>query len=189
MSVAYRVKDNSKAYFITTSIVGWIDVFTRPIQKESMLTALQYCQQEKGLDIFAWCLMSNHLHLLCRSKQEELALSGIIRDLKTFTSKQIIRNIKEETESRREWMLEHFAAAGRSSGKPQRYKVWQAGYHAEEIHNYPFMEQKINYIHQNPVKAGIVEKPEDYLYSSARNYAGEEALMDIVKVDLSWKTP
>jgi len=91
MSTKYKVQDNSKPYFITTTIVGWVDIFTREIQKEKLVESLKYCQENKGLIIYGWCLMSNHLHMICQSANDEKPLSEIIRDFKTFTSKQILQ--------------------------------------------------------------------------------------------------
>ena len=72
MSTKYKVNDNSKPYYITTTIVGWVDVFTREVQKERLVESLKYCQESKGLIIYAWCLMTNHLHMICQSSDEEV---------------------------------------------------------------------------------------------------------------------
>lgn len=103
----------------------------------------------------------------------------MLRDFKRHTSKQIIESIINEPESRREWLLGFFKREGAKAKKSQRYKVWQDGYHAIDVWSNKFIYQKLNYIHNNPVKDGIVENPEDYLYSSARNYAGLDALLDV----------
>jgi REP element-mobilizing transposase RayT len=142
---------------------------------------LKYCQQAKGLEIYAYVLMPSHLHLLCRSK-EGFQLSDIIRDFKKYTSKKLIQNIKEQPESRREWMLEQFLKASEHLSRGQEYKVWQNGYHAEEVYSNKFIYEKLNYIHKNPVVDRIVEEPEDYLYSSARNYSESEAVLDVVLI-------
>jgi REP element-mobilizing transposase RayT len=187
MSTKYKVKDNSKPYFITTTVVAWIDVFTRKAQKEKLINSLQYCQKQKGLIIYAWCLMSNHLHMICQSGNEEKPLHDIIRDFKTFTSKQILQTMEEEGESRKEWMLFLFKNACKELKRQQEFKVWQSGYHAEVIFTQKFLEQKLDYIHNNPVRAGIVEFPEHYWYSSARNYADMEGLLTVEKLSRSWK--
>jgi REP element-mobilizing transposase RayT len=105
--------------------------------------------------------------------------SDIIRDFKTVTSKQLIENIKNESESRREWLLELFKKACEHLKRKQEFKVWQDGYHAEIIETPKFMYQKLNYIHNNPVADKIVEKPEDYLFSSARNYADLDCELEV----------
>ena len=110
MSTSYKATEIDSAYFITITTVGWVDVFTRLSQKMVIIDSLKYCQSQKGLTIFAYCLMSNHLHLFCRADGKYL-LSEIMRDLKKFTSKKIIETIQSEPESRKEWMLERFQKA------------------------------------------------------------------------------
>lgn len=183
MSTKYKATTTEDAYFITITTVGWIDVFTRLSQKYIILDSLRYCQQNKGLEIYAYCLMSNHLHLFCKSTKGYI-LSDVVRDLKKFTSKKIIHTILNEPESRRDWMLENFKKACEHLKRNQEYKVWQNGYHAEHIYSNSFIKQKINYIHNNPVKAKIVTLPEDYYFSSARNYAGLANELDVVVLSL-----
>jgi REP element-mobilizing transposase RayT len=183
MSTKYKATSTEDAYFITITTVGWIDVFTRLNQKHCITNALKHCQEKKGLEIYACCLMSSHLHLLCKAT-EGFILSDVMRDFKKHTSKQIVKIIKEEPESRREWMLEYFEKSCEHLKKEQKYKVWQGGYHAEVVETNWFIKQKINYIHNNPVKDKIVTLPEDYYFSSARNYAGLDYEIVIILLDL-----
>lgn len=178
MSTKYKATEADKAYFITITTVGWVDVFTRLSQKYVITESLKYCQEQKGLTIFAYCLMHNHLHMFCRA-DGQYSLSEIIRDFKKFTSKKIIQTIVEEPESRREWMLRYFESACENLKRNQQYKVWQDGYHAEEVFSNRWIKQKINYIHQNPVKEKIVTEPEHYYFSSARNYADLDSALQV----------
>ena len=164
--------------FITTTIVDWVDLFTRPVYKHIIIDSLKYCQKEKGLEIYAWVLMSNHLHMITGTK-EGFLLSDIMRDFKKFTSKEITKAIEEVNESRRDWMLNRFEFAGNNDNKIKYYKVWQEGYDETTIFLIDFFNQKLNYIHMNPVRAEIVTEPHHYLYSSALNYAGEKGLLDV----------
>ena len=132
MSTKYKAQDADKAYFVTVTTVNWIDVFTRLNHKQTIIDSLKYCQKHKGLEIYAYVLMPSHLHMMCCAK-EGFELPGIIRDFKKFTSKKIIQNIEEEPESRREWILELFSRACEHLKRKQAYKVWQDGYHAEEL--------------------------------------------------------
>ncbi|NVO08395.1 MAG: transposase [Bacteroidales bacterium] len=182
MSDKYKIKDNEAAYFITLTTVGWVDVFTRLNQKLALINSLKYCQKQKGLVIFAWCLMPSHLHMLCRVEKEG-GLSALLRDFKKFTSKQIVQLTMDEPESRREWLLKHFKDSCVHLKKEQDYKVWQDGNHAVEVFSNRFIYEKLEYIHRNPVEEMIVAKPEDYLFSSARNYADLESLLDIITID------
>ncbi|MCF8302242.1 MAG: transposase [Bacteroidales bacterium] len=177
MSEKYKIIDPDKAYFITSTITGWIDVFAKKEHKLVILNSLKFCQDKKGLIIYGYCLMSNHLHMIAQAKDENLG--GIIRDFKKYTTKRIIDNIASEKEGRRKWMLSYFGYTGQYLNRIKNYKMWQDGNHPELIYSNDFLWQKLNYIHNNPVKEMIVEKPEHYLFSSARNYAGLDSLLDV----------
>lgn len=127
--------------------------------------------------------MSNHIHLLCKATKG-FVLSDVIRDFKKFTSKRIIKTIIDDSESRREWMLDYFKKSCEHLKREQTYKVWQDGYHAELIYSNKFIKQKVEYIHNNPVKDKIVVLPEDYYFSSARNYAGLDNDLKVILLDL-----
>lgn len=180
MNNQYRVLGD--VYFVTDTIVDWVDVFTRPVYKHIILDSLSFCQKEKGLVIYAWVLMSNHLHAIVSSNGEN-KISDIWRDFKKFTSKEIINTLKHNVqESRREWMLNRFEYAGKNDKKIMNYKFWQDGNDAHSIFLFDYFTQKLNYIHQNPVKAELVNRAEDYRYSSAIDYAGGKGLLDVVVV-------
>ena len=183
MSTKYKATTTDEAYFITITTVGWIDVFTRLNQKNNIIQALNYCQQNKGLEIYAYCIMHSHIHILCKGTDGAI-LSDIIRDFKKYTSKKIIQTIAEEPESRREWMLDYFKKSCEHLKRNQEYKVWQDGYHAEIVSSNYFIKQKIDYIHNNPVKDKIVTQPEDYYFSSARNYAQLSNDLEVELLDL-----
>jgi len=183
MSTKYKATTTEEAFFITITTVGWIDVFTRVNQKYVIINALQHCQQNKGLEVYAYCIMSSHIHILCKATNG-FVLSDVMRDFKKHTSKKIIQTIIDEPESRREWLLDYFNKACAHLKREQHYKVWQDGYHAEIVETNWFIKQKVNYIHSNPVKDKIVVLPEDYYFSSARNYAGLENELEVILLDL-----
>ncbi|MEA1887472.1 MAG: transposase [Bacteroidota bacterium] len=187
MSVAYLIHDQSKIYYITLTIVGWLNVFSRNSQKIMILESLKYCQENKGLEIFAYCIMSNHIHLIVRANGKH-SLSDIIRDFKKFTSTSIISFISEGRESRKETFLHKFKEEGQKQARSQKYKVWQRGYHAIELSSNKFLDQRIDYIHNNPVNEMLVSRPEDYLFSSARNYAGLDSFLNVIVTKGRWKT-
>ena len=178
MSEKYKFNDPDGLYFITMGVVYWIDLFTRPAFKHLLVDALRHCQQHKGLVIHAWCLMPSHLHAIV-SRRGEALLSEIMRDFKKYTSKQIVATLPQINESRREWLLRAFSRAGQSLKRVQRCKVWQDGNHPVELFSNKFVDQKLQYIHKNPVVAEIVDEPEDYRYSSARDYAGKPGLLTV----------
>jgi REP element-mobilizing transposase RayT len=163
--------------------VGWVDIFTRKDYRDIVIESLTYCQQQKGLNLYAFVIMFNHIHLLAQSETGDL--SGFVRDFKNFTSRRILDIVENGIESRRDWLKMVFAYHGKFKDK-QANQIWTHENHAELIYSPQFIVQKINYIHENPVRAGIVENAEDYIYSSARNYAGLSAEMKITLLDIPW---
>lgn len=164
MPFEYRVKDQGAIYFVTFTVHQWVDVFTRKDYVDRLLDSLSYCQKEKGLEIFAWVVMSNHCHLIIRAKNNNL--SDVIRDFKKFTSKAIYQAIQTNPkESRKEWLKLVLSHDG-------NIWFWEEGYHGEEMTSSSICDSKVDYIHQNPVKAGLVEKEEEYLWSSAGDFYG-----------------
>ena len=184
MSEKYKVRDQSKLYFVTFTVAYWIDAFSRKEYKDILLNSLRHCQKLKGLGIYAWCIMTNHVHLIV-GKEGEDDIEDIIRDMKKFTSVHICKAIEfNSTESRREWMLELFKRAALESGKHTKYMFWQNDYHPVELSTNLLLTQRLDYIHNNPVVAGIVDKAEEYLYSSARDYYGTgKGLLDILFIE------
>lgn len=186
MSTGYQIKNQEGLYFLTFQVVNWIDVFTRKIYRDIIIENFKYCQENKGLQIFAYVIMSNHVHLIANSAEGKL--SDTVRDFKKYTSRVIIETIKSINESRREWMLNQFSFAAKKHSRNQDYQFWTHENHAIELRTPDFIREKIEYTHNNPVRAGIVENPENYLYSSARNYADMENILDVIIIDLPWKT-
>lgn len=167
-------------YFTTSTIIDWIDVFTRPIYKHIVVDSLKYCQQQKGLDIYAWVLMTNHLHMIVGTNGE-YEIADILRDFKKYTNKNIVKAILDhQQESRRDWLLDRCLFRGANDRKTTNFKFWQDGNYVETIVSYDFYREKLDYIHMNPVRQEIVDKPEYYLYSSARNYCGEKGLLEVI---------
>mgnify|MGYP001248223137 CR=1 FL=1 len=180
MSRKYKFRNDEGVYFVSTTVWAWIDVFTRIEYKDILTNSLSFCQDEKGLKIHAYVLMTNHFHILISKKDQTVSLSDIIRDLKKYTAMQIIKAIKNNPkESRKEWMLELFSQAGKASSQNKVYQFWQQNNHPLEISENQKLENVLQYIHNNPVKAGWVNEPDEYLYSSARNYLGKENRLKI----------
>jgi len=174
----YFIKDQNSVYYLTFTIVDWVDIFTRKEYKIVIVDSLNFCVENKGLEVYAWCLMSNHLHLVCRANEGN-RINDVVRDFKKYTAKTILNLIKTEPESRRDWMLYRFEYAGKFDNRISKYRFWQDTNHAIELDKTELLEQKIDYIHNNPVRAMIVGKQEDYLYSSARDYTGESGLVKV----------
>ena len=178
MSRNYKIRDQGGVYFVTMTVVGWIDLFTRKEYRDLFLESVRYCQQEKGLIVYAWCIMSNHIHLIVRAEEDNL--SAVIRDLKKFTSKQLFAAIEANPEeSRRNWILAIFRKSGEFNHNNVNFQVWQQHNQPVELYSPGVIEQKLQYIHENPVRAGWVENAWEYLYSSARDYADQKGLLAI----------
>jgi putative transposase len=178
-TTSYRIGDQNALHYITITVVEWLDVFTRRKYKEIVINSLSYCRKEKGLELYGYVIMTNHIHLICRAK-EGFELSDILRDFKRHTAKHIINEIQENLqESRKEWILKIMQNLGESNKKNKTYQFWRQDNHPIELYKAETIQQKLDYIHNNPVEEGFVLKPEDYLYSSARNYAELESVLEI----------
>lgn len=179
----YRITDQYATYFLTFTVVGWVDVFTRRQCSDILINSFKYCQEHKGLILYAFVIMGSHLHLLAAAEYGSSGLSAIVRDFKTFTSKKIIEWVTDNRkESRRAWLDIIFKYHGKYNPNNNIYQVWQQHNKPMQCVTPQFTLQKLNYIHLNPVKAGIVDRPEDYRYSSARNYLGRTDTVLEVKV-------
>ena len=116
--------------------------------------------------------MENHLHFIAASKN----LSVEIAAFKSFTARSIVDHLAGTVNKR---LLGHLARGKRRHKTDRMYQVWQEGSHPEEIMNDAMFEQKVEYIHTNPVKRGYVDDPVHWRYSSARNYEGMEGLIEV----------
>jgi putative transposase len=172
MGFTYKITDQQALHFVTATVVQWVDVFTRKDYTEILLDSLRHCQKNKGLCIYGWVVMSNHLHMIVSCK-DGFDLSNVLRDFKKYTSTQIVNAIENNVnESRKNWLLWLLK-------NKDEITFWQPGNHPEEVTSMDFFRQKINYIHNNPVRAGIVDKEEEYGYSSARDFYGRKGLLEL----------
>lgn len=168
-SAGYKIRNKQEIHFLTLTVVEWVDVFTRKEYRDILINSLRFCQESKGLLLHGWCIMTSHVHLLASSLIHDL--SGTLRDFKKFTGKKVIEAIINNSgESRKEWMLRIFQDAGEANSRNTNYQFWRQDNQPKECYSPAFTVQKLNYIHNNPVEAGIVDKAEEYVYSSARDY-------------------
>jgi putative transposase len=183
MSIKYKFNNPDALYFVTFSTVDWIDVFTRIAYKEILLETFRYCIKEKGLIIYGYVIMSNHVHMII-SRKGDNSLSDIMRDMKKFSSVKIIKEIiNNPQESRKKWLLYLLSQAGKANSNNKIYQLWQQDNHPIELDPHlDLFEQKLNYIHQNPVTAGWVTEASAYVYSSAGNYEGLGGVLNEVEV-------
>jgi REP element-mobilizing transposase RayT len=182
MSSKYKPGEDAFPHFVTFTVVGWVDVFSRDSYKEILVNSLAYCQQHKGLILHAWVIMTNHVHLIISTKTN--TISNLVRDIKKFSSKKIIEAISESNEeSRKEWMLNLFKFVGSGNKNNKEYQFWKQDYHPIELSDAKKCEQRLNYLHENPVRSGLVWEPWHFKYSSAIDYyTNEHGLLEIERL-------
>ena len=173
MSRKYKIHDQEDLHFLSYAVVGWVDALSRTIYKDIVVESLAHCQQAKGLQLYAWCIMSNHVHLIAKAA-EGFKLQDIMRDHKKFTAKRLVEAVEQNgQESRKEWMLPLL------KGPDGAIHFWQHDLHPVWLRSPDVIEQKLNYIHMNPVREGLVTEPHHYPYSSAGAYAGVPSLLPV----------
>ena len=139
----YKITDQGATYFVSFAVVSWVDVFSRKEYRDILIESLQYCQAQKGLMIYAWCIMSNHVHLIISAKQNNV--SDVLGDFKKYTSNQIIKAIiNHPAESRKEWMINIFKASGNENSRNIDYQFWQQDNQPKIILTPSFAAQKLN---------------------------------------------
>jgi putative transposase len=176
----YVIRDQFATHFLTFTVCGWIDLFTRKVYRDIVLDALRYAQNQQQLILNAYVIMSNHIHLIARANdKQKKTLSDIVRDFKKFTHNQMAPVIESELESRGIWMRHQFEYYGRVNPNNKNWQIWSNDSHPEECFTKEFTDSKLNYTHENPIRAGIVARPEYYLYSSASNYILGNGLIDV----------
>jgi REP element-mobilizing transposase RayT len=161
-------------YFLTSTTVNWLPLFKNPEIAQIIIDSLIFMASENRLTIYAYVLMENHLHLIASAEN----LGNEIASFKSFTARKCIDNYKENRNVKILQQLSNYKLVHR---KDRSYQFWQEGVHPKRIIDNTMMQQKINYIHHNPVRKGYVDKPELWLYSSARDYSGETGLLEIFK--------
>ncbi|SHK65328.1 Transposase IS200 like [Reichenbachiella agariperforans] len=146
MGRKYAIRDQLSAHSVTFTIVNWIDIFIRDIYKEVILSSLKHCQENKHLQVHAYCIMTSHIHLILSVSEGEL--SDVIRDFKSFTSRQIKEILQDKTnpESRREWLLWMFERAGKKNKRNQDYQFWQQHNHPIELSTNEMIDQRLEYL-------------------------------------------
>lgn len=174
----YVIRDQFASHFLTFTICGWIDLFTRKVYRNIIIQSFEYCKLNKGLKLNAFVIMSNHIHLIA-STNEPFKLSDFIRDFKAHTHRAMRIVIESDIESRRHWMIHQFKYYGNRNSNNDTFQIWIQDNHPEEILSQEMLYSKLNYIHENPVRAGYVSISSHYLYSSASNYLTGKGILEI----------
>ncbi len=175
MSSKYKFTDKLANYFITSTVVGWTDVFTRNEYKNILIESIKHCQKNQGLQVNAWVIMTNHFHMIAScSIDNDIAM--VIKNIKSFTALKIIEAIiNNKNESRKEWLIPIFEKHGSINKSNSKYQFWVTENHPILLDPYTNMyNERLKYLHENPVRAGFVLSPQEWLYSSAIDYYTEK---------------
>jgi len=168
----YKFSEGSTPHFLTATVVNWTPLFSSQMLARFLLESLTFLQNEGRLTLYAYVILENHLHLLAAAAD----LSKEIGDFKSFTARKIIDFLTDRNANH---VLEQLAYYKLRHKHDRDYQLWQEGSHPELIQGEAMMRQKINYIHNNPVQRGYVDLPIHWRYSSARNYAGLDGLINV----------
>ena len=163
MRTRYKITEKEGIYFVTSTIVEWMPVFTSQKYCDIIIESIKYCKVHKGLKLYAFVLMDNHIHLIVKAPE----LSDTLASFKKFTAKEIIDQLKQDS---KQWLLSQLAFYKKKYKTESDYQVWQEGSHPQLMLNEEMLRQKVKYIHCNPVRRGLVDSPEHWSYSSYRNY-------------------
>jgi len=158
---------------MTETIVNWLPLFSNPDVVSIIYDSWRFMIDHKRLCLYAYVIMENHLHLIASSD----AISKEIGDFKSFTARKIIDYFEDRGSKR---ILDELAFYKLAHKTDREHQFWQEGSHPEFIKDREMMVQKVEYIHNNPVKRGYVDEAAHWRYSSARNYAGLKGLLDVV---------
>lgn len=167
MRSRYKILEEQGFYFLTSSIVKWIPIFTKDKYCNILIDSFKFCQNNKNLSILSYVIMENHFHLISSGGN----LSDTISSMKMFTAKKIIEELKKDKE---DWKLHLFEFYKANHKVNSEHQIWQEGFHPQQIIVEAMLKQKIEYIHNNPVRRGLVENPEYWKYSSASDYILEK---------------
>ncbi|SER74934.1 hypothetical protein SAMN03159444_04941 [Pseudomonas sp. NFACC02] len=168
----YTITETEKPHFLTCTIVEWLPLFTRPALVEVVLNTWRFQQVNQDLKLYGYVVLENHLHYLAQASD----LGKSVASFKSFTARNIINHLEQ---TRADSTLQRLRFAKRAHKVDRVHQVWQEGVHAELVYSESVMRQKLEYIHNNPVKRGYVDLGEHWRYSSARDYQGQPGLIEV----------
>ena len=176
MRSTYKTHNIEGTYFITSSIVNWIDIFTSEKYSNILADAINYYISKQTLTVYAYVIMKNHFHMICKGED----LSVLIRLIKSYTAKRIVKELQNDCET---ILLDKFRTNKKDYKTESEHQIWQEGFHPKEILNEEILKQKIQYIHNNPVMGGYCMDGIDWKYSSARFYQdGGESIIKLERL-------
>ncbi len=168
----YRITEPQSPHFLTATVNQWIPVFTRPVTIQIIYDSWQYLQQSTNFKLYGYVILENHLHFIAQSDD----LSKHIQSFKAWTARCILDYLQKHNA---EFLLRQFAFYKKAHKTQSQYQFWEEGSHPQLLATEDMLRQKLEYIHQNPVKRGYIERAEHWRYSSAGNYAGKDGLIDV----------
>ncbi|MFC5282632.1 REP-associated tyrosine transposase [Pedobacter alpinus] len=178
MSRKYKFYNKEGLYFVSFATIYWIDVFVRELYFDKLVESLAYCRKEKGMELYCWCIMPSHVHLIFRAKDANPG--ELLKSFKMFTSKALQQEIENNMqESRKEWLLWMMERAGLKNSNVKKRQFWQQNNKPIELWSAEVIDQKVEYIHNNPVVSGFVEEAHHWKYSSAIDYSGGKGVLEI----------
>ncbi len=163
MRSRYLVRDSSLAHFITCTVVHWLPVFTHAARFDILIDALKFSREKKGLKIYSWVILDNHLHAILAAPD----LARVIMEFKRYTALKLIEQLERE---KCNWLLHQLAFAKARHKHASEHQFWQESSHAHALAGDAIMERTIAYIHNNPIKRGLVVGAEHWRYSSAHEW-------------------
>ena len=179
LSDGYRIGNPTGLHFVTCTIVDWVDLFSRVSYRDILIDNFRFYQAQRELEVYGYVIMTNHLHALLRQPEGRWTLSDTLRDFKKMTARMIIERMQTEPESRREWIIHRFQWNAQMRNNRGLHQVWTDDNHPVEIWSRKFFEQKLYYIHMNPVRAGWVHEPQQWRYSSASDMVNSTPLLQL----------
>jgi len=178
MSRKHRFYNKEGLYFVSFATVNWIDIFIREEYFEKVVESLDWCRKNKGMEIYTWCIMPSHVHLIFRARDNNPGEQ--LKSFKMFTSKSLRKMIEENMhESRKEWILWMMKRAGLQNSNVKDMQFWQQNNKPVELWSPDVIDQKVDYIHDNPIQAGFVIEAHYWKYSSAIDYSGGKGVLEI----------
>jgi len=171
----YKIYESTHPHFITCTVLHWIPLFTRVQSVQILIDSLKYLQQSDNMKIFSYVILENHLHMVASSDD----IAKTIKKFKSFTAKELLALLQKENIKT---ILEQLAFYKKAHKTQIGYQVWQEGMHPQLIQNEQMMSEKIEYIHNNPLKRGYVDEAKHWRYSSARDYEGVGGLLNIERM-------
>ena len=168
----YQFAEPDRPHFLTCTIVEWLPVFTRQETTQILFDSWSYLQQNQGLRLYGFVVLENHCHAIAQAENLPVTWGHF----KSYTARRIIDLLNEH---HAEVLLKRMSFARKAQRNDREHQLWQEGSHPQVIEGEKMLRQKLDYIHQNPVKRGFIDEPEDWRWSSARSYAGREGLVEL----------